>query len=206
VEIRKNDSAIKISIVALHKLMTMSSYLINSNYIEPSFPPCDEYQQSGYIPTPGDYYERQKDAGFPHHDDASYPRSNYTEPGYDYGNVPANALDDFGDGHHAQPQPVPLQSHGARLNAVPESGAGTNTTSKDCSLATEPYPGVPKGKEPVVYPWMKKVHVSNGELSSQLNGRAAERRPVEHTQNHRGSTSSAPYSSNLRLSSSRVGN
>ncbi len=36
--------------------MTMSSYLINSNYIEPSFPPCDEYQQSGYIPNPGAVY------------------------------------------------------------------------------------------------------------------------------------------------------
>ncbi|KAG7275495.1 hypothetical protein CRUP_022747 [Coryphaenoides rupestris] len=155
----------------------MSSYLINSNYIEPSFPPCDEYQQSGYIPTPGDYYERQKDTGFPHHDDASYPRSNYTEPSYDYGNVPANGLDDFGDGHHAQPQPVP-QTHGARLNAVPESGAGTNT-SKDCSLATEPYPGVPKGKEPVVYPWMKKVHVSN--VSASYNGGVPKRSRTAYT-------------------------
>lgn len=147
--------------------MTMSSYLINSNYIEPSFPPCDEYQQSGYIPNPGDYYERPKDTGFPHHDEPSYPRSNYTESGYDYGNVPATGLDDFGDGHHAQPQPVP-QSHGPRLTAAPDGGAGANA-SKDCSLASEAYPGVAKGKEPVVYPWMKKVHVSTGELSSRLN-------------------------------------
>ncbi|CAL8372208.1 unnamed protein product [Boreogadus saida] len=157
--------------------MTMSSYLINSNYIEPSFPPCDEYQQSGYIPTPGDYYERQKDTGFPHHDDASYPRSNYTDPSYDYGNVPTNGLDDFSDGHHAQPQPVP-QSHGTRLNTVPESGAGTNT-SKDCSLANEPYPGVPKGKEPVVYPWMKKVHVSN--VSASYNGGVPKRSRTAYT-------------------------
>lgn len=163
-EIRKNDSAIKISIVALHKLMTMSSYLINSNYIEPSFPPCDEYQQGGYLPGHGDYYERPKDPGFSHHDEATYPRSSYTDTGYDYGNVPAAAagLDDFGDaGHHAQPQPVP-QSHGApRLSAAPDGGAGAN---KDCSLAGEVYPGVAKGKEPVVYPWMKKVHVNSGEL------------------------------------------
>lgn len=164
--------------------MTMSSYLINSNYIEPSFPPCDEYQQSGYIPAPADYYERPKDTGFPHHDDASYPRSNYTEPSYDYGNVPSNGLDDFADGHHAQPQPVVPQNHGPpRLNAVPESGAGANG-SKDCSHASEAYPGIPKGKEPVVYPWMKKVHVSTGELSSQLNSRTTEKQPLEHTQAH----------------------
>ncbi|XP_020497484.2 homeobox protein Hox-A4a [Labrus bergylta] len=138
--------------------MTMSSYLINSNYIEPSFPPCDEYQQSGYIPNPGDYYERPKDTGFPHHEEPSYPRSNYTESGYDYANVPATGLDDFSDGHHAQPQPVP-QNHGPRLTAAPDGGAGANA-SKDCSLAGEVYPGVAKGKEPVVYPWMKKVHVN----------------------------------------------
>lgn len=166
--------------------MTMSSYLINSNYIEPSFPPCDEYQQSGYIPNPGDYYERSKDTGFPHHDEQSYPRSNYTETGYDYGNVPAAGLDDFGEGHHAQPQPVVSQSHGGpRLAAAPDAGAGANA-GKDCSLAGEVYPGAAKGKEPVVYPWMKKVHVSNGELSSWLNGRTtaetsagAAREPIE---------------------------
>ncbi|XP_037650365.1 homeobox protein Hox-A4a [Sebastes umbrosus] len=146
--------------------MTMSSYLINSNYIEPSFPPCDEYQhqQSGYIPNPGDYYERPKDTGFPHHDEPSYPRSNYTESGYDYGNVASTGLDDFGDAHHAQ-QPVPQSLTGPRLNAAPDGGGGGGgagaNASKDCSLASDAYPGVAKGKEPVVYPWMKKVHVSN---------------------------------------------
>ncbi|KAJ3609515.1 hypothetical protein NHX12_024036 [Muraenolepis orangiensis] len=166
--------------------MTMSSYLINSNYIEPSFPPCDEYQQSGYIPTPGDYvYERQKETGFPHHDDASaYPRSNYTESSsYDYGNVAASGLDDGfgGDGHHTQPQSVP-QGHGTRLaSALPESGsAGTHSSSsKDCSLANEPYPGVPKGKEPVVYPWMKKVHVCN--VSGSFNGGTPKRSRTAYT-------------------------
>nr|XP_046183010.1 homeobox protein Hox-A4-like [Oncorhynchus gorbuscha] len=140
--------------------MIMSSYLINSNYIEPSFPPCDEYQQNGYIPAPTEYYERPKDSGFPHHDEASYPRSNYTEPSYDYGNVPNNGLDDFTDRHHAQAHPV-AQNHGPRLNPVPDSGAVADV-SKDCSLATESYSSAQKGKEvPVVYPWMKKVHVVN---------------------------------------------
>ncbi|KAM6959042.1 homeobox protein Hox-A4a [Aplochiton taeniatus] len=157
--------------------MTMSSYLINSNYIEPSFPPCDEYQQSGYIPTPAEYYERPKDTGFPHHDEASYPRSNYTEPNYDYGNVPTNGLDDFTDGHHAQPQPVP-QNHGPRLNTVSDSGAGANP-SKDCSLASDAYPGAPKGKEPVVYPWMKKVHCNT--VNASYNGGVPKRSRTAYT-------------------------
>ncbi|XP_062301730.1 homeobox protein Hox-A4a [Osmerus eperlanus] len=157
--------------------MTMSSYLINSNYIEPSFPPCEEYQQSGYIPTPTEYYERPKDTGFPHHDEASYPRSNYTEPTYDYGNVATNGLDDFTDGHHTQPQPVP-QNHGPRLNPVQDSGAGANA-SKDCSLASEAYPGAPKGKEPVVYPWMKKVHVNT--VNASYNGGVPKRSRTAYT-------------------------
>ncbi|KAM8883995.1 homeobox protein Hox-A4a [Synchiropus picturatus] len=162
--------------------MTMSSYLINSNYIEPSFPPCDEYQQGGY-----EYYERPKEPGFPHHhhDDASYPRSNYTESGYDYGH------EDFSNGHHTQPQPVPAPPqqqqqqqqqaqtlHGARLSAGPDGGAGA-AASKDCSLAGELYPGLAKGKEPVVYPWMKKVHVSS--VNASYNGGVPKRSRTAYT-------------------------
>ncbi|XP_020780685.1 homeobox protein Hox-A4a [Boleophthalmus pectinirostris] len=165
--------------------MTMSSYLINSNYIEPSFPPCDEYQQSGYIPNPGDYYERPKETGFPHHDETSYPRSNYSEPGYDYGTVPAPGppgLDDFSEHHHHQPQPqVPQSQHAPpRLSAGPDvSGTGANA-SKDCSLAGEVYPGVAnKGKEPVVYPWMKKVHVST--VNASYNGGVPKRSRTAYT-------------------------
>ncbi|XP_064835794.1 homeobox protein Hox-A4a [Oncorhynchus masou masou] len=151
--------------------MIMSSYLINSNYIEPSFPPCEEYQQNGYIPAPTEYYERPKDSGFPHHDEASYPRSNYTEPSYDYGNVPSNGLDDFTDRHQAQPQSI-AQNHGPRLNPVPDSGV-VEDVSKDCSLAAESYPGAQKGKEPpVVYPWMKKVHVVNASYSGGVPKRS----------------------------------
>lgn len=155
---QENDSAIKIRIVALRKLMTMSSYLINSNYIEPSFPPCEEYQQNGYIPVSSDYYERPKDSGFPHHEEATYPRSDYQDPSYDYGNVSSNGLVEFNDRHHIQPQSVP-PNRGPHLST--DICTGT-TVTKDCSLATEAPTTPPKGKEPVVYPWMKKVHVNTG--------------------------------------------
>uniref|UniRef100_A0A8B9JDI2 Homeobox A4 n=3 Tax=Astyanax mexicanus TaxID=7994 RepID=A0A8B9JDI2_ASTMX len=155
--------------------ITMSSYLINSNYIEPSFPPCEEYQQNGYIPVSSDYYERPKDSGFPHHEEATYPRSNYQEPGYDYGNVSTNGLVDFNDRHHIQPPSVP-PNHGPHLST--ESCAGT-TASKDCSLATEALPTPPKGKEPVVYPWMKKVHVNT--VTANYSGGVPKRSRTAYT-------------------------
>lgn len=153
-------------IIALHKLMTMSSYLINSNYIEPSFPPCEEYQDNGYISVSSDYYERPKESGFTHQEGATYPRPNYQDPSYDYGNVSTNNLVDFNDRLHIQPRSV-AQNHGPHLGTE----VCTTTTNKDCSLATEAHADPQKGKEPVVYPWMKKVHVNSSKYMS---------RPIKH--------------------------
>uniref|UniRef100_A0AAV2K2A3 Homeobox domain-containing protein n=1 Tax=Knipowitschia caucasica TaxID=637954 RepID=A0AAV2K2A3_KNICA len=170
----------------------MSSYLINSNYIEPSFPPCDEYQhqQSGYsIPNPGDYYERAKETGFPHHDEPSYPRSSYSEPAYDYTSAAASAavpLDDFSSEqlhhhHHLPHQPSQQQQQPTPLSQqsqhAPQDVSGTTAAPKDCSLAGDVYAG--KGKEPVVYPWMKKVHVSN--VSASYNGGVPKRSRTAYT-------------------------
>ncbi|TTU60636.1 Homeobox protein Hox-A4a [Bagarius yarrelli] len=135
--------------------MAMSSYLINSNYIEPSFPPCEEYEDNGYISVSSDYYERPKEAGFSHQG-ATYPRSNYQDPSYEYGNVSNNSLSDFNDRLHAQPRSVP-QNPGTHLGTE----NCTTSTIKNCSLATAADSEPQTGKEPVVYPWMKKVHVSS---------------------------------------------
>nr|XP_008531063.1 PREDICTED: homeobox protein Hox-B4 [Equus przewalskii] len=43
--------------------MAMSSFLINSNYVDPKFPPCEEYSQSDYLPSdhsPGYYAGGQR--------------------------------------------------------------------------------------------------------------------------------------------------
>ncbi|XP_008055284.1 homeobox protein Hox-B4 [Carlito syrichta] len=43
--------------------MAMSSFLINSNYVDPKFPPCEEYSQSDYLPSdhsPGYYAGSQR--------------------------------------------------------------------------------------------------------------------------------------------------
>ncbi|NXD04831.1 HXB4 protein, partial [Certhia familiaris] len=38
--------------------MAMSSFLINSNYVDPKFPPCEEYSHSDYLPdhSPPEFY------------------------------------------------------------------------------------------------------------------------------------------------------
>ncbi|KAF4077754.1 hypothetical protein AMELA_G00211640 [Ameiurus melas] len=154
--------------------MTMSSYLINSNYIEPSFPPCEEYEDNGYISVSSDYYERPKESGFSHHEGATYTRSNYQDPSYDYGNTSTNVLADFNDRLHIQPRSVP-QNHGPHLGTE----GCTTTANKDCSLVTEAHSDPQKGKEPVVYPWMKKVHVNS--LTANYSGGVPKRSRTAYT-------------------------
>ncbi|NWR04807.1 HXC4 protein, partial [Paradoxornis webbianus] len=45
--------------------MIMSSYLMDSNYIDPKFPPCEEYSQSNYIPEHSpEFYGRVREPSF----------------------------------------------------------------------------------------------------------------------------------------------
>uniref|UniRef100_G3T2U7 Homeobox A4 n=1 Tax=Loxodonta africana TaxID=9785 RepID=G3T2U7_LOXAF len=93
--------------------MTMSSFLINSNYIEPKFPPFEEYAQP-------------------------------SGPG-------------GGDGG---------------------PGGGPGYQQPPMLLAEKSPPGL-KGKEPVVYPWMKKIHVSA--VNSSYNGGEPKRSRTAYT-------------------------
>lgn len=138
--------------------MTMSSYLINPNYIEPSFPPCEEYEENSFISS--DYYERSKEPEFSHHEGAAYPS-------YDYSDVSTDGLVGFNDRIHIPPRSAPP-------NPGPQPGTEgcTTTTNKNCSPVNEAYSDPHKGKEPVVYPWMKKVHVNSCEyMSRSINPR-----------------------------------
>ncbi|MXQ85964.1 hypothetical protein E5288_WYG010114 [Bos mutus] len=65
----------------------MSSYLMDSNYIDPKFPPCEEYSQNSYIPEHSpEYYGRTRESGFQHHHQELYPppppRPSYPERQY----------------------------------------------------------------------------------------------------------------------------
>ncbi|KAL7837515.1 hypothetical protein SRHO_G00272260 [Serrasalmus rhombeus] len=135
--------------------MTMSSYLMESTYIDPKFPPCEEYSQNNYITDHSpDYYRRTRDAGYQHHHQELYPqRVGYQERQYDCESIP-----------EPEPQQRHGLVHGGDLQAAPPtttSPSAPATAPPACSQAAPEVPTDPAGtKQPVVYPWMKKIHVS----------------------------------------------
>ncbi|NXF25268.1 HXB4 protein, partial [Rhodinocichla rosea] len=53
--------------------MAMSSFLINSNYVDPKFPPCEEYSHSDYLPDHSpEYYGSQRHRESSFHHEAMY--------------------------------------------------------------------------------------------------------------------------------------
>ena len=145
----------------------MSSYLMDSNYIDPKFPPCEEYSQNSYIPEHSpEYYGRTRESGFQHHHQELYPppppRPSYPErqysctslqgPGNSRGHGPAQA------GHHHPEKSQPL------CEPAPLSGASASPSPAPpaCSQPAPDHPSSAASKQPIVYPWMKKIHVSTG--------------------------------------------
>ncbi len=61
--------------------MAMSSYLINSNYVDPKFPPCEEYSQSDYLTSHSpDYYSAQRQDPSFQHESIYHQRSRCADP------------------------------------------------------------------------------------------------------------------------------
>ncbi|XP_058714140.1 homeobox protein Hox-B4 isoform X1 [Poecile atricapillus] len=113
--------------------MAMSSFLINSNYVDPKFPPCEEYSHSDYLPNHSpEYYQRHRHDSFQHESNSYEPRSSCKEQIY----CPASGMSPRGHIH---------------------GGPGQRSPGSPPSCSQNP--GEPR-EEPVVYPWMKKVHVS----------------------------------------------
>lgn len=204
--------------------MTMSSFLINSNYIEPKFPPFEEYAQHhqrggpgggdggpgggppGYQPPPAPAAQQHlpPPAPLPHAggsrespasyyppraaypaaalypapgaaaaaSEAAYPcayrgRSSPEQPaaGQAGAKGPAHGL----HAHTASqglppPRPAP-PAPPRRCEVAPATPVGlpAGGSAPACPLLlADKSPAGPKGKEPVVYPWMKKIHVSAG--------------------------------------------
>ncbi|CAK6443372.1 unnamed protein product [Pipistrellus nathusii] len=165
--------------------MIMSSYLMDSNYIDPKFPPCEEYSQNSYIPEHSpEYYGRTRESGFQqHHHQELYPppppRPSYPErqysctslqgPGSARGHGPGPA------GHHlpekAQPlcEPAPLSGASASPSPAPPA----------CSQPAPDHPSSTASKQPIVYPWMKKIHVST--VNPNYNGGEPKRSRTAYT-------------------------
>lgn len=149
--------------------MAMSSFLINSNYIEPKFPPCEEYAQNNYLHNQSpEYYERPREPGFEAPPEALYQGpSTYQEATYGYSHLTPNheaGVTQDGLPGKGQSQQL-LQSHVLRQ---PPQHCEPIGVSND-SIHTEKNAAASaalKCKEPVVYPWMKKIHCNIGKISS----------------------------------------
>ncbi|XP_040857162.1 homeobox protein Hox-B4 [Ochotona curzoniae] len=149
--------------------MAMSSFLINSNYVDPKFPPCEEYSQSDYLPSdhsPGYYAGGQR-------------RESSFQPEAGFGRRAActvqryAACRDPGPLPPPPPPPPPPPGLSPRAPAPPPAGALLPEPGQRCEAVSSspppppcaqnplhPSPSHSSCKEPVVYPWMRKVHVS----------------------------------------------
>nr|XP_033793898.1 homeobox protein Hox-C4 [Geotrypetes seraphini] len=148
--------------------MIMSSYLMDSNYIDPKFPPCEEYSQNNYIPDHSpEYYSRTRDTGFQHHHQELYPqRPSYPERQYSCANIqgPGNpATHQRGHGQ-AQAAAAHLAEKPQFCNQQAPISTSTDTTPPPappaCNQLNPEHPNSTTSKQPIVYPWMKKIHVS----------------------------------------------
>ncbi|OCT92953.1 homeobox protein Hox-C4 [Xenopus laevis] len=153
----------------LQKLMIMSSYLMDSNYIDPKFPPCEEYSQNNYIPDHSpEYYSRSRDPAFQHHQQDLYPpRTAYPERQYNCASLPTPANPAAHPRLHGQPQSNHQLVGKSQLCELPTPSLASNSSSNSPTPAppacTQPpsseHPTSTASKQPIVYPWMKKIHV-----------------------------------------------
>ncbi|XP_017347457.1 homeobox protein Hox-B4a [Ictalurus punctatus] len=140
--------------------MAMSSYLINSNYVDPKFPPCEEYSQSDYLPSHSpDYYSAQRQEPSFQHESIYHQRSGCGDPPYSSCQGPGQpAVVMSPRGHVLNPAalstPLPEPSHHCdSVTPSPPPACGQTPINQNTPSATS-------RKDPVVYPWMKKVHVN----------------------------------------------
>ncbi|XP_073428508.1 homeobox protein Hox-B4 [Dendrobates tinctorius] len=151
--------------------MAMSSFLISSNYVDPKFPPCEEYSHSDYLPSssPEYYCSQKKESSFQH--GATYPRSACTSHQYSC----------QGSGRPASSMVSPRTVPQAGLLAEDDHQRQKTPIARSppsCSQL-EQKPPEPSSETPVVYPWMKKAHLST--VNAPFPGAEAKRSRTAYT-------------------------
>ncbi|XP_051914143.1 homeobox protein Hox-C4a [Hippocampus zosterae] len=174
--------------------MTMSSYLMESNYIDPKFPPCEEYSQNNYIPEHSpEYYGRARDPGYQpqqqqqhHHqqqDLYAAQRANYQERQYNCASIPEpdTPRGHAGIAHSAHLLAGKGQPASCETPQLSMSPATPPAAASACNQALPEHPNsaATSSKQPVVYPWMKKIHVST--VNSGYNGTEPKRSRTAYT-------------------------
>ena len=163
----KKDNSRKISIFYLQKLMAMSSYMVNSKYVDPKFPPCEEYSQNNYISDQGsDFFSPAQDTDFQQHP-GLYTRPNYADQPFSCATtVQDGAVPPRGHVHDAVGSPSPFTG-GRDEQSSPVQMTGPRTCGQEQN--TKSQNGIQAKLPAVVYPWMKKVHVTTGTISFCLH-------------------------------------
>ncbi|XP_060930970.1 homeobox protein Hox-C4a isoform X2 [Limanda limanda] len=164
--------------------MIMSSYLMESNYIDPKFPPCEEYSQNNYIPEHSpEYYSRARDPGFQHHHQELYPppRASYQERQFNCASIPEpDTPRGHGIPHSAHLLTGKGQPASCDTPQLSMSPATPPAATSACNQATPEHPNsTASSKQPVVYPWMKKIHVSTA--NPGYNGPESKRSRTAYT-------------------------
>ncbi|KAJ8352025.1 hypothetical protein SKAU_G00235010 [Synaphobranchus kaupii] len=111
----------------------MSSYIVNSKYVDPKFPPCEEYSQTSYIPDQGtEFYSPSQDTDFQH--PGIYSRSNYTEQTFSCNTVQGSTVQPPGVMCRSKPANLALSplkpSHAHRSKCPARGHADSNKTQK----------------------------------------------------------------------------
>ncbi|XP_028310422.1 homeobox protein Hox-B4a [Gouania willdenowi] len=143
--------------------MSMSSYLVN--YVEPKFPPCEEYSQSDYLPShsPDSYssHRREQDAYRPdafylhqhrHHNHHLHHQHQQQEQ--------ARTEPPFTPCLQRAPDASVLVPPRDRAVALQCTAVAPEQSPRSDSDTPSPPPPAGTPQDPVVYPWMKKVHVN----------------------------------------------
>ncbi|XP_077429615.1 homeobox protein Hox-C4a [Vanacampus margaritifer] len=174
--------------------MIMSSYLMESNYIDPKFPPCEEYSQNNYIPEHSpEYYGRAREPGYQqpqpqpqpqhHHQDLyTAPRASYQERQYNCASIPEpdTPRGHAGIAHAAHLLAGKGQPASCETPQLSMSPATPPAAASACNQAIPEHPNsAASSKQPVVYPWMKKIHVST--VNSGYNGTEPKRSRTAYT-------------------------
>ncbi|XP_053309100.1 homeobox protein Hox-B4 [Spea bombifrons] len=153
--------------------MSMSSFLISSNYVDPKFPPCEEYSQTDYLPSHSpEYFSSQKrESSFQQL--VTYPRSACSSQPYPP--CPGSGLQPslLSPRTHPPAGLIPEDKHHCQSSS-PNSPPSCSQMSLDSKQPT-----ASGCQDPVVYPWMKKVHISSA--NSTYSGGEAKRSRTAYT-------------------------
>lgn len=162
--------------------MTMSSFLMNSGpYVDPKFPPPEEYSQNSYIPPQSDYYNAAQH--YPYHGMHQAPGMQYGRDAMQYNHAGYYQQTCVMPQHqpmaaHMSPQVAPCHSPLQQHQVPPRSpvaspdpsagGAGGMGAQMAQHMGGPGVDGSPEetvteldaNGQPVIYPWMKKIHVA----------------------------------------------